>query len=142
MVDLAGYEGKLARGKRELAELLQDRKETDRAIAMQKEINAHYAACIRRRKVRPSPLQEQEEENKSVISLTQAVRGIVYTEAGGILPTEVRDGLIQSGVRRPSANLLSEVHAALRRLWKRGEIEKIRRRHGKAYRRPKEVRNP
>ena len=40
MADLAGYEGKLARGKRELAELLQDRKETDRLIAMQKQINA------------------------------------------------------------------------------------------------------
>jgi hypothetical protein len=143
MADLAGYEGKLARGKRELAELLQDRKETDRLIAMQKQINAHYASCIRRRKAVPSTLHEQEGENKSAISLTQAVRAIVYTEApGSVLPTEVRDGLIHSGVRRPSANLLSEVHAALRRLWKRGEIEKVRRHHGKAYRRPKGVRNP
>ena len=143
MVDLAGYEGMLARAKRDLALLVQDRKDTDRAIAMQKKLVAHYAACIRRRKLVPSPLQEHEGENKSAISLVQAVRAIVYTESpGSVLPTEVRDGLIQSGVRRPSANLLSEVHSALRRLWKKGEIEKIRRHRKAAYRKPKEVRNP
>ena len=142
MVDLADYEGMQARTKRDLAQLLQDRKDIDRAISLQKKLVAHYAAWIRRRKAAPSPnLHEEEGESKAAISLTQAVRGIVYTEVGAVLPTEVRDRLVKSGVRKHSANLLSEVHAALRRLWKRGEIEKTRRRHRKAYRRSRETRS-
>src|SRR5258708_5858699 len=118
MVDLADYEGMQARTKRDLAQLLQDRKDIDRAISMQKKLVAHYAVCIRRKKAAPSPnLDEEKRESKAAISLTHAIRGIVYTEAGAVLPTEVRDGLVKSGIRKHSANLLSEVHAALRRLW-------------------------
>src|SRR5438309_1796463 len=143
MVDLADYGSMKEKIRRDIAQLAQDRKEIDRAIKSRKKLLAHFDACIRQQKDAPASFGvRQESEGRASISLTQAVRGVVHTASGAILPTEVRDRLVESGIRKHSANLLSEVHAALKRLQDRGELDTARRRHKKAYKKPKGMRSP
>lgn len=68
------------------------------------------------------------------MGIIKAVRAVVHGAGKRrVLPTEIRDTLVESGFPK-SGNLLSEIHAALRRLAERKEIAPVRVGKKTAYR--------
>jgi chromosome segregation ATPase len=78
------------------------------------------------RKVCDADAQEIESlvGDDSRMGFTDAIRRQLHIQQRPLSPTEIRDGLVKSGIGRGQSNLLASIHTVLRRMVKAGEIEK------------------
>jgi hypothetical protein len=128
----------------DLAQLAQERKEIE---GRQKEINheigsrqkllAHLNACLEQQKDGIVPARREDASTAAMFqfrkSLVKPARGLIKNVRAvmhgvgrqRLSPPDVRDILVECGYP-DSKNLLSEIHAAVRRLVKRGEIAPVR----------------
>jgi len=109
-------------------------KEIDHEIAGLEKLRSHLDTCLDQ--LVASTFPDRRAHINSEMGIVKAVRTFVYSRRGQIvLPTGIRDGMVEAGFK-DTVNLLPEIHAALRRLKKRGEIVKGMYGKKKGYRSP------
>lgn len=113
---------------------LDDRRaEIDREFASLEKLKAHLDACIKEEKKAGASANETRFRITAAMGITEAVRNVVWGARGRIVaPTEVRDRMVGVGFKN-TRNLLTEIHAALRRLAQQREIHKKERGGKKGY---------
>ncbi len=122
MVDLAEYRKMKHKVEADLAQLAQERQklderreEIDHEIGSLEKLGANLDACLQQEEG-DAPARQHRARIKANMGITDAVRAVVHAAGRKrVLPTEVRDTLVESGFGN-SRNLLPEIHAALRRL--------------------------
>ena len=126
-------DGDLAHLAQERKDLDERRAEIDSECANLEKLNTHLDACIKEKRKAGSPANDTRYPITADMGITEAARRVVWGARGRIIPpTEVRDRMVEVGFKK-THNLLTEIHAALRRLEKQGDIHKKERSGKKGY---------
>jgi hypothetical protein len=104
-------------------EIIREFNDIEREIDDRKKLVVGFGAFIQERRNGHVSRLDSPHGIQAAMGVTPAVRAVIYSANGShVKPTRIRQLLTQSGFR-DSSSLLPQIHASLRRLKKRREIE-------------------